>query len=174
MKKRIIPLLCIAALTICITAGCGNSHEQELEQQVKQLEQQIADLQQGTGAAGSAATDNTTANDGTTADTNTTDTAANTDLDTLTQKVAEAVAAADAAQPTGTADTDRKLFFEQKLALDTLDREVDVYEDNLEAQYRNGTLSYSDFRTQDREVEKLADRLDEAEDRLENRFGIDD
>lgn len=178
MKRRMMMLLSIAVLAALLLAGCGTgSREQELEQQVEQLEQQITDLQNAAG--NTANTDaNDTAADSSTADTatdNRTDTNTGTDdFETLSKKISDAVTQADAAKPTGTADADRKLFFEQKTALDTLDRELDVYEDNLEAQYRKGTLSYEDFRKQDREIEKLEDNLDDAEDRLENRFGIDD
>lgn len=181
MKKRMMMLLSFAGLTAILMTGCTTgSREQELENQVAQLEQQITDLQKASGDIDNANADDTVADNSSNttdaADTNT-DTNADAqtnDLDTLSKKVSDAVAAADAAAPTGTADTDRKLFFEQKTALDTLDRELDTYEDNLEAQYRQGTLSYTDFRKQDREIEKLEDSLDDAEDRLENRFGIDD
>lgn len=182
MKKRIVMFLSVS-LIAALLAGCGTtSREQELEDQVAQLEQQVADLQ---GAADDTAASDTpdTATSGSAEDTATdtaaSDTTANTtasanDFDTLSQKVADEVANADAAQPSGTAADDRALFFERKTALDALDRELDAYEDDLEAQYRNGTLDYTDFRQQDREVEKLEDDLDDAEDRLENRFGIDD
>lgn len=177
MKKHVTALISVALLAALLT-GCGTtSREQELEEKVEQLEQQITDMQGGTAdtsngtdaAAGSAAND--------AADSGSSDTAANPaadDFDTLTQRVADAVASADAASPTGTAEENRSVFFEQKTALDTLDRELDAYEDALEAQYRSGALDYADFRKQDREVEDLENQLDQAEDRLENRFGIDD
>lgn len=185
MKKRMMMLLSIAVLAALLTGCASSSREQELENQVEQLEQQITDMQKATNdidntdaedtTADSSTADTTTDNSSaadTTADT-TADTGAN-DFDTLSKKVADAVAEADAAKPTGTAEENRKLFFEQKTALDALDRELDIYEDNLEAQYRQGALNYTDFRKQDLEVEKLEDNLDDAEDRLENRFGIDD
>ncbi|MDO4174091.1 MAG: hypothetical protein Q4D42_04950 [Eubacteriales bacterium] len=181
MKKRLMLLASVTAL-IALLAGCGsNSREEELQQQVNQLEQQIADLQQDSGNqqdttassdTGSAPDTNTD----TSADTasSTTDTTQENDLETLSGKVTDAVSSADATQPSGTSDENHTLYFEQKSALDALDRELDQYEDALEAQYRAGTLSYTDFREQDREIEKLEDMLDDAEDRLENRFGIDD
>ena len=175
-------LISIALLSILL-AGCGtSSREQELEKKVEQLEQQITDMQGTTDNADTSNTADATANSSTansatgSSDSNTTANAITdiNDFDTLSQKVADAVANADAAKPTGTAEESRSLFFERKTALDALDRELDAYEDALEAQYRNGTLNYADFRKQDREVEKLEDALDDAEDRLENRFGIDD
>ncbi|MDO4286470.1 MAG: hypothetical protein Q4C40_01945 [Eubacteriales bacterium] len=185
MKKYLMMLLSITVLTVLLT-GCGNSsREQELEKQINQLEQQIADMQQTTDDGKNTGSENTTADSSTTADdaaTNAnTDTSADTsadtqpsDMNTLSSKVTEAVSNADATKPTGTANENQTLFFEQKSALDALDRELDIFEDNLEAQYRQGTLNYTDFRKQDRELEKLEDMLDDAEDRLENRFGMDD
>ena len=35
-------------------------------------------------------------------------------------------------------------------------------------------LCYEDFRTRDRKIEDLEESLDDAEDRLENRFALDD
>lgn len=178
MKKRIVMFLSVSLIAVLL-AGCGTtSREQELEDQVAQLEQQVADLQGAADDTAASDTQDTTASgsaeESTTTDTTADTTASANDFDTLSQKVADEVANADAAQPSGTAADDRALFFERKTALDALDRELDAYEDDLEAQYRNGTLDYTAFRQQDREVEKLEDDLDDAEDRLENRFGIDD
>ena len=86
----------------------------------------------------------------------------------------DTVASADAAQPSGSRDADRELFFQHTAALDALEREIDAYEDALEAQYARGELTFEEFRKLDREADALEDKLDEAEDRLETRFGIDD
>ena len=58
--------------------------------------------------------------------------------------------------------------------LDALDREIDAYDDALEAQYARGELTFEEFRKLDRQAEDLEDKLDAAEDRLESRFGMDD
>lgn len=171
MRKHSIPFVSIAVLAMLLMSGCGNSREQELENQVKQLEQQISDLQNGTGSADDANdTPDDSGTDGSADDAAATD----TDLDALTQKVSDAVAKADATKPSGTTEQKRSQFFEQKAALDALDREVDTCEDDAETQYRSGTLSYDEFRARDRALEKLEDSLDDAEDRLEDRFGFDD
>ena len=183
MKKRMILFLSVSLLAALLT-GCGTtSREQELKEQVAQLEQQIADMQDGTGDASASTTENTATDNSNAVNTPSAGSASapqanasadTTDFDTLSQKIADAVAAADAAQPSGTAEENHSLFFTHKTTLDALDRELNAYEDNLETQYQNGTLNYTNFRQQDREVEKLEDDLDNAEDRLENRFGIDD
>ena len=95
-------------------------------------------------------------------------------LDALTEKVQEAVQKADAATASGSLNERISVFFEHKTALDALDRELDALEDDFEAQSRSGSLRYEDFRTRDRKIEDLEESLDDAEDRLENRFALDD
>ena len=182
MKKRMMLLASVSVLALVLSGCASSSREQELEQKVEQLEQQIAQLQPATDTTADANGSADAADSNTAAPDNSTDPTADTaaqddtsnDFDTLSSKVSDAVAKADAAQPSGTIDENRSLFFTHKTTLDALDRELDAYEDALEAQYRGGTLDYTDFRKQDREIEKLEDALDDAEDRLEDRFGIDD
>ena len=131
MKKYPYMICSAAVLCALMLAGCGSSHEKELEQQVAQL-------------------------------------------DALTEKVQKAVQNADAATASGSLNERISVFFEHKTALDALDRELDALEDDFEAQYRSGSLRYEDFRTRDRKIEDLEESLDDAEDRLENRFALDD
>lgn len=186
MKKRMTALLLAAMLATLLLAGCGSTAGQTDAQDSSSA----SNSDVGGAAAGSAQTDDTqddaagngaaaqddSAPSGGTAQSG--DSAQSTggqdELSTLSQKVTDAVAAADAATPSGSRDADRTLFMEHKMALDSLDRELDAYEDALEAQYRSGQLSFDAFRTEDIEVERLEDNLDDAEDRLEDRFGMDD
>ncbi|MDD6987354.1 MAG: hypothetical protein PUI53_08850 [Butyricicoccus porcorum] len=169
MKKRMFSLLSVTALAALLLAGCGTATI-GTNQQNATTSSTVTGAQTTDGSAAGTAQNNTTAQTGT-AQANTAETA---DISALSKKVSEAVAAADAAKPSGTTDADRTLFMEHKTALDALDREVDAYSDALEAQYRNGSLRYEDFRSKDAETEKLEDSLDDAEDRLEDRFGMDD
>lgn len=66
------------------------------------------------------------------------------------------------------------LYWEWKEKLETLENKIDRYEDELERMYRNNQLSYSDFRTFDRELESIENILDKAEDILEYRTNYDD
>lgn len=190
MKKRMTALLLAAMLATLLLAGCGSTAGQTDAQDSSSA----SNSDVGGAAAGSAQTDDTqddaqddaagngaaaqddSAPSGGTAQSG--DSAQSTggqdELSTLSQKVTDTVAAADAATPSGSRDADRTLFMEHKMALDSLDRELDAYEDALEAQYRSGQLSFDAFRTEDIEVERLEDNLDDAEDRLEDRFGMDD
>lgn len=178
MKKRLLMLLSLTALGAMLLTGCGARTNQTTTGQTTTgsgtvTQQQVAD---DTGSA--APTTETT----TTTDTKTnTNTASNTNTTTaiasfseLEKNAAEAIQKADAATAAGNRESDQKLYLEHKSALEAVDRAIDVYEDDLEAKYRNGELTYEEYRTKDAEAEKLEDSLDAAEDRLENKFGIDD
>jgi outer membrane murein-binding lipoprotein Lpp len=167
MKKYPYMICSAAVLCALMLAGCGSSHEKELEQQVAQLQKQVQDLQ--TDAADNPESTGSGESAPASAQEESTDT-----LDALTEKVQKAVQNADAATASGSLNERISVFFEHKTALDALDRELDALEDDFEAQYRSGSLRYEDFRTRDRKIEDLEESLDDAEDRLENRFALDD
>ncbi len=52
--------------------------------------------------------------------------------------------------------------------------ELDTYENQKEAEYRNGSLSWEQYRTLELQLEQIEDRLDNAQDSLELHFGVDD
>ena len=194
MKKR--TLLAIGAITVLLLTGCqsssSNAETEALKEQVAQLEQQIADLQTSDSSDDTAAADNTaaadaqaadtSANAGTdaAADTGTTDTAAadtgssstTYTLEELTTMVNDYVAKAEAAAPSGSNDMEQ--FFSLKQEANQIDNELEIHENELERQYRDGTLTRDEFRTNERELDHLEDLLDAAEDQLEYVLGIDD
>lgn len=94
-------------------------------------------------------------------------------FDELTALVAAYEEKVAAATPDGT-DSSLETFFTLKQEENQIDDALDFYEDDLEAQYRNGSLTRDEYKKQERELERLEDRLDDAEDRLEFTFGIDD
>lgn len=173
MKKHMTAWVSVTLLAALLLAGCGtNATSQNANQAGQQTTtQSTTDTTangSAAGTAGSAA--------GTTDTVNTADTADGTatDFSALTQRVTDAIDNADAAQPSSNRDADRELFFQHTSALDALDREIDAYDDALEAQYARGELTFEEFRKLDRQAEDLEDKLDAAEDRLESRFGMDD
>ena len=169
MKKRMTAFLSVTVLAALLLAGCGTNTTNQATTQGTNA----TDTTANGSASGTTGTTNAAGNTTDTIDT--TDTAGTTtDISTLTQRVTDTVASADAAQPSGSRDADRELFFQHTAALDALEREIDAYEDALEAQYARGELTFEEFRKLDREADALEDKLDEAEDRLETRFGIDD
>ena len=55
-----------------------------------------------------------------------------------------------------------------------LELEMDTYEDQQEGEYRSGSLTWDDYRSLELQLEQIEERLDTSQDKLENRFGIDD
>lgn len=175
MKKHMTAWVSVTLLAALLLTGCGtNATSQNANQAGQQTTtQSTTDTTANGSAAGTAGSAAGTTDTANTADT-TDGTGTVTDISALTQRVTDAVDNADAAQPSGNRDADRELFFQHASALDALDREIDAYDDALEAQYARGELTFEEFRKLDRQAEDLEDKLDAAEDRLESRFGMDD
>ena len=171
MKKR--TLLAIGAVTVLLLTGCqsssSNAETEALKEQVAQLEQQIADLQTADSSDDTAAADTGTA-DTAAADTGSSSTTYT--LEELTTMVNDYVTKANAATPSGSNDMEQ--FFSLKQEANQIDNELEIHENELERQYRDGTLTRDEFRTNERELDHLEDLLDAAEDQLEYVFGIDD
>ena len=53
-------------------------------------------------------------------------------------------------------------------------QELDTLDDDYEHQYDTGKLSAAKYKEIERRIDALEDKLDFAEDTLENKFGIDD
>lgn len=193
MKKR--NLLLIGMISALLLTGCqnntDNAENEALKQQIVQLEQQVTALEQQTAedaanenaeemaaateetsadASGSeAASDQTSAPDSTASSQ-----AASYTMEELTSMVAAFEEKAKAAAPTGDSSGDLEEFFSLKQEENQVDDALDRHEDELEAQYRNGTLTRNEYKSLERELEALEDQLDNAEDRLELTFGIND
>lgn len=60
------------------------------------------------------------------------------------------------------------------IKIDTLDRDMDYYEDSIERDYRAGRLSYNSFIALDRELNRIENSIDHLDDTLEYKLGIDD
>lgn len=194
MKKR--NLLFIGLMTAFLLTGCQTNTDQAeteaLKQQITQLEQQVTALEQQTSSSDQSADASESASS-TEKSTGTEEAAAQQqeapaesatpaqgDLSTtysieeLTSMVDAFEEKARAAVPTGASSEDMEQFFTLKQEENQIDDALDLHEDELEYQYRNGTLTRDEYRTLERELERLEDRLDDAEDRLELTFGIDD
>lgn len=204
MKKKLLAAAgLIGVLVLAGCAGGTNSETEQLKQQIAQLEQQVTELENSSAAdtaddAASAQTDDAAAPD-TAADTST-DAAADTSADQaaeastgaadtaaagntgttatptfeeLTEKVEAYVAKVDE-DAASSAQKTLENYFTLKQEEDAIDRELEYYEDDLEFQYRNGSLTRDEYRLKERELDLLEDKLDAAEDTLEFVYGIDD
>ena len=141
-------LLAISALLIISISGCATPIDEAATEREKELENSNAIVNSNTP----------------TADT----------IDSLTKAVADTIAKADSATPSGTDQENQTRFFDLKHELDALDNKLDSHDDYLEAQYKQNLLSHEEYRSQKKQLEKLENDLDNAEDRLEKTFRIDD
>lgn len=181
MKKRNVITAAII-LTFCsaFIAGCGNDDKEDyLEDKVEQLEQQVTDMENKDKAGSSskaevpkesadAGTDNTAGTD------NAGGAGKAADYGTLQKKVDALSDKIDTAAPSGSTSEQRDQFYALKQELNDVEQQLDIYDDKLESQYKNGTMEASDYRKQEQEIDALEDILDTAEDKLELTFGIDD
>lgn len=189
MKKRLLVAAGVAGLLVLAGCQSGDSAETEqLKQQIAQLEQQVTELENS--SASDTTDDTASADTANTADTSTdaaagdttadtaasagnTGTAAVLTIDELTTKVDEFVEKADA-EALSSSEKVLENYFTLKQEAEEIDRELERYEDDLEYQYRNGSLTRDDYRAKEREADLLEDKLDAAEDTLEYVYGIDD
>lgn len=171
-SKRIIAAAVLTlVLASSVLTGCSDEREDRLEDKVDKLEQQVTDLESkkdGTGSEnGSASGTSAQGQDGSSS-------AGSTDYETLKAAAEAAADKINSASPSGTAAEQREQFYTLKNELDDIDHQLDLYDDNLENEYRSGSLDASSYRQQERDIDALEDILDTAEDRLEVLFGIDD
>ena len=179
MRKSKLFALSLTVLSIFILTGCDDDDNKDanyrkLESRVAQLEQDIATLK-NTGTDNSTSSLDAESTDNSADSSNTiSNEAASDTIESLTSAVEEVTAKADSATPSGNKDESRTQFFNLKDELDLVERRLDTYYDYIEAQYKQGNLSYEDYRNQEQALEDIENKLDASEDRLERTFGIND
>lgn len=191
MKK--INYLFVGSVTVLLLSGCGygaqNTENEALRQQVAQLESQVAQLQAQSGNSqaafpqdqvspqdqdAQASSESTQVpSESTQAPSESTQATGSDRMEELSALVEDFVTKSDNLISSKSAP-DLEQFFTFKKDAAAIDQQLDNYEDELEGQYRKGALSGTDYKELERELEKLEDSLDNAEDRLEIFFGIDD
>ncbi len=181
MKAKKIGTFAAAALLVSVTlfSGCGDDgREKELENQVEQLEQKVTDLEKK-----NTETENTGTESADKPGESTSETQSGAEpqvtpelpsLEELTQSVSAAAEKVKAAKPAGTKEEQLAQYRELKKEIDALDRNLDDWDDTVEAQYEQGAMTREEYRAKDREIDSLEDQLDESEEQLEYLFGIDD
>lgn len=171
MMKKTLKFFCIIGTCILLT-GCNSDAEiEKLENQIDVLEEKINLLLEQYNITTDDS--NTVSNDG--EGTTTVDTTEITS--TIASYNEEAQSIADSISNLSTPSTRSEaisLFFEWKYTIEDLETKLDRYEDSLKVMYRNNELSYTDYRTFERQLENIEDILDEAEDTLEFITNYDD
>lgn len=87
-------------------------------------------------------------------------------ITTILKKVQETI-------PTGTNSEQMTQFLALNQEIETLENQLDVYEDQIEVQFQSNQITANQFRTTDNEIEALENQLNQAEDILERVFQLD-
>lgn len=203
MKSKMLLTIAAAAMLSLTGCQSGSSNtaaaNEELLQQIEQLQQQVQDLEEKITSEENAAPENIPPATGDSADAGTgeqeaapavspdpeasalsgSESSAGIDsttrtIEELTDTVSAFETKVDSIVPASSSSESMEQFLTLKQEEKKIDDELDLHEDELEALYRQGTLSRDDYKARERELERLEDRLDDAEDKLEDTFGIDD
>lgn len=76
--------------------------------------------------------------------------------------------------PTGSVQDQQRQFYDFIGEIDLAEKDLEILEDNLEAQYKAGNLSRADYQARNLKLDALEDQLDACEDRLEYIFHMED
>ena len=161
MKR--IKLLGMTSLLALTLMGCQSSSDREaaLEDQVEQLEQQVTSLEKEKSEPN-------------TSDTSNSHNFSDDDLDSLSKAINDIIQKVESTKTNGSAAENQKTFFEVQGELQNVENRLEHYDDDIESQLHSDILSYDEARKAEFEIEKLEDKLDNAEDKLEYMFGYDD
>ena len=141
-------------LTACSTQSDNNTEVQQLKVENDKLQKEVAQLQQEPNKT-----------EPTTNDTK--------QIQDFKNEVSSIIEKANNTKPVGTKEEDLNTYLAEK-KIDQLDDKIDLSDNQLEADYRAGTITIEQYQTQEREQDILEDQLEHAENALEARFGIDD
>lgn len=159
IRRAVCLLLCSAFLM----TGCSSSTDSKLaaqSEQIAQLEQAVSDLQSQLSKVQEVSNSNTIS--GTLES-----------IEGLSLSVEKLMHKVETTVPTGSDANRMEQYFDLKNRLKQLGRNITAYDDNLEIQYKRGTLSYTDYRIQEREAATLLANLDETEATLRLMFHMD-
>lgn len=95
-------------------------------------------------------------------------------IDSIKETVDNAVSKVEKVTVPDGEEERKNQFFNIKEELNSLEDQLDMYDDYLDAQYRQGNISYDDYKKWERKLDELENKLDAAEDKLERMFGIED
>ncbi len=142
-------------LTACSTQPDNNTEVQQLKVENAKLQKEVAQLQQEPNKTEPATNDTKQIQD-------------------FKNEVSSIIEKANNTKPVGTKEDDLNTYLAAKKEIDQLDDKIDLSDNQLEADYRAGTITVEQYQTQEREQDILEDQLEHAENALEARFGIDD
>ncbi|MGX5521431.1 hypothetical protein ACWKTN_10460 [Bacillus toyonensis] len=133
-------------LTACSTQSDNNTEVQQLKAENDKLQKEVAQLQKEPNKTEPATNDTKQIQD-------------------FKNEVSSIIEKAHNTKPVGAKEEDLNTYLAAKKEIDQLDDKID---------YRAGTITVEQYQTQEREQDILEDQLEQAENALEARFGIDD
>ncbi|HDR8180894.1 TPA: hypothetical protein QC116_000219 [Bacillus thuringiensis] len=154
-KWMLIGAMSCLFLTACSTQADNNTEVQQLKVENDTLQKESAQLQQ---------------------EPNKTEPATNDDkqIQEFKNEVTSIVEKTNNTKPVGAKEENLNTYLAAKKEIDQLDDKIDLSDNQLEADYRAGTITIEQYKAQEREHDILEDQLEQAENALEARFGIDD
>ena len=161
MKKRTITqrFLTITLVVTFLTAGCGN--------------QTVSD---GSSSGTSNPTENTVSSGNSESTTSTDEYLTekhDASLSDLTARTSDMISKIDNSSPTGTVEEHRTQYLDLKNEVETLETELDRFEDTLENDYRSSNISRDYYLEKESKIEDLEELLDAAEEKLDYTFGME-
>ncbi|MBG9714349.1 MULTISPECIES: hypothetical protein [Bacillus] len=154
-KWMLIGAMSCVLLSACSTQADNNTEVQQLKVENDKLQKEVAQLQQEPNKTQAATNDKKQIQD-------------------FKNEVTSIVEKANKTKPVGAKEENLNTYLAAKKEIDQLDDKIDLSDNQLEADYRAGTITVEQYQTQEKEHDILEDQLEQAENALEARFGIDD
>ncbi|HDR6318045.1 TPA: hypothetical protein QCU53_004870 [Bacillus thuringiensis] len=154
-KWMLIGAMSCVFLTACSTQADNNTEVQQLKVENDKLQKESSQLQQEPIKTQAAANDMKQIQD-------------------FKNEVTSIVEKANNTKPVGSKEENLNTYLTEKKEIDQLDDKIDLSDNQLEADYRAGTITIEQYKAQEKEYDILEDQLEQAENALEARFGIDD
>lgn len=164
-KIKLIPVLCAVLLSCASFTGCSSKEDDKLlalEEKMTQIEDAIAELQAQKEEKETRTVNTSQAESKTAAS-----------LEGLTASVDRMKENIKAVVPAGTKEERMSQYFDMKNEIKQLVERIDAYDDNLEIQYKNNTLSYTDYCIQERMAEDLKVQLSDSETSLKQLLRVE-
>lgn len=95
-------------------------------------------------------------------------------IQSLSDRAEDLISRANAAEAPDDSNTRIDAFFSLDSEFNQLETELDSYENQKEAEYRNGSLNWDQYRSLELQIEQIEGRMENSQNSLEIRFGIDD
>lgn len=162
MKEKVI----VSALVLMLLAGCS-SDTKDLRKEVDTLKGKVVQLEKKATVDEQNEKTNETGNTESLTKIKDKINSFKTSSETLVKKM-------DGTATSKNREDSINTYVEFKKEVNTLEREMDTYDKRLEALYHAKKLSFDDYRKYEKQLDRLDEPMNQAEDDLALRLGIDD